>query len=293
MPQAKPTSWRSARIILCALFLLVLTRAEAVLFYWTGDPTYHTDAPAGPLTNSGWQCQGQWGFFSGTVISSNCFITANHVGGTVGDAFVFRGVEYPTIASYQDAESDLRIWRVSGQFPAYAPLYTKNNERGKTAVVIGRGTQRGDEVRLNGKLKGWLWGSWDHVQRWGQNRIADVSYHGAGVGFLLRGSFDAGANRNEADLSSGDSGGALYIKDGKFYKLAGINHGVDGPFNTTNSDSGFEAAIFDLRGLYVPDNNGGWMLVPSQGGRVPGSFYSTRISSRISWITNVLATPAP
>jgi hypothetical protein len=293
--ERKPTpSWRGAAgPFLCAIWLLGVSRAEAVLFYWTGDTNYNTTAPTGTLTNSGWQYQGEWGIFNGTVISSNCFITANHVGGTVGKSFIFRGVEYPTIASYPDTESDLAIWRVAGTFPIYAPLYTKRNEQGKTAIVIGRGTQRGEELRLKGKLKGWLWGPWDNVQRWGQNRITDVVYGGPGVGFLLRASFDAGANRNEADLSGGDSGGAIFIKDGKYYKLAGINHGVDGPYYSTNAEPGFDAALFDQRGFYISDNNGGWVPISLRGGKMPGRFYATSISARASWITSVTSAAAP
>ena len=50
--------------------------AAAVLFYSTGDPTYTTSAPAKTLKNSGWQYQGLWAGFNGTVIGPDCFIGA-------------------------------------------------------------------------------------------------------------------------------------------------------------------------------------------------------------------------
>jgi hypothetical protein len=264
--------------------------AHAVLFYSTGDPSHNTNAPTGALTNSGWQYQGAWSTFNGTVISSNAFITAKHVGGSVGDLFTFQGVQYITTAAVESPDSDLRIWRVAGQFPVFAPLYTKSTENGKNVVVIGRGTQRGAEVRLNNRLKGWQWGPPDGVQRWGQNRVSGIFQAGTGIGDVLRASFNAGG-RNEAHLSAGDSGGAMFVKDGKVWKLAGINYAVEGPYNSTNSGAGFDAAIFDLRGLYVTDGGAGWHLF--SGKPITGNFYATRISSHVNWITNVLATPAP
>jgi hypothetical protein len=172
----------------------------------------------------------------------------------------------------------------------FAPLYTKSSENGKNVTVFGRGTQRGAEVRINNRLKGWEWGAGDGVQRWGQNKISGVFQGGPEIGEVLRASFNAGG-RNEAMLSAGDSGGAVFIKDGKIWKLAGINYAVEGPYNRTNSGAGFNAALFDLRGLYVTDGGTGWQLF--SGKPITGNFYATRVSANVSWITNVLAMPSP
>jgi len=274
----------------CAGLLLLLAQpARCVLFYSTGDPAFNTNAPTRSLTNSGWQYQGAWVGFSGTVISSNCFLTAKHFGGAIGAAFTFQGTDYLTTASYDDPASDLRILRVAGQFPISAQLYAKRNERGKNFVVIGRGTPRGNEVRLNNKLKGWLWGPGDGIQRWGVNRVRAILDGGPALGELLYANFVAGGGRNHADLSAGDSGGAVFIKDGKLCKLAGINYAVDGPYNTTNSGAGFDAALFDRRGLYQETAPGTWTLVPQRGAKQPGGFYATRVSSRLDWINGILA----
>jgi hypothetical protein len=293
----KPERFRLAhRAMDCLFWCLVLLSSvcpsEAVLFYSTGDPAHNTNAPTGVLTNSGWQYQGAWSTFSGTIIGSNSFITAKHVGGAVGDSFTFQGVEYPALAYYDDPDSDLRIWRVSGQFNAFAPLYSKRDERGKYLVVIGRGTQRGAEVRLKNKLRGWQWGLGDSVQRWGQNRVGSLLDGGPGTGDLLRAAFDAGAGRNEAELSAGDSGGAVFIKDGRTFKLAAINYAVDGPYDMTSSGEGFTAALFDQRGFYTQNQSGTWTLVSGPAWS-PGGFYATRISSHITWIKSILALPSP
>src|SRR5262249_16904271 len=151
-------------------------------------------------------------------------------------------------------------------------------------------TQRGAEVRINNRLKGWEWGPGDNVQRWGQNKVSGILQGGPEIGEVLRASFNAGG-RNEATLSAGDSGGAVFIKDGKIWKLAGINYAVEGPYNRTNNGAGFDAALFDLRGLYVTDGAGGWQLF--SGKPITGNFYATRISSHVTWINSVLATPGP
>ena len=289
---SSPVRRAAAALLLNLALFLSVPHGWAVLFYSTGDPSYNTNAPTTrSLTNSGWQYQGGWGQFSGTVISSNCFITAKHVGGSVSNSFWFQGQSYPALAFYDNPDADLTIWRVAGTFPTNAPLYTRTNERGKSLVVIGRGTQRGDELRLNNRRKGWQWGAMDHLQRWGQNRVSGIVDGGTGFGELLRAAFKAGGGRNEADLSGGDSGGAVFIKDGKAYKLAGINFSVDGPYNTTNSGTGFEAALFDQRGFYRQTTNGDWILLPHLGS-IAGGFYATRISSHTNWINSILSQPA-
>jgi hypothetical protein len=276
-------------VVVVLLLLAQAMGAGAVLFYVTGSPSYNTNAPGRSFTNSGWQYVGHWGGFTGTAISSNFFITAKHVGGNVGEPFVFRGVAYPTTASYLDTNTDLALWRVAGVLSPVAPLYTKPNERNKGMVLIGRGTQRGAEVRVNGVLKGWQWGESDGVQRWGRNIVNGIVAGGQGEGDVLRATFNKPGVASEGQLSSGDSGGPVFIKDGRFWKLAGVNYAVDGPFNTTNSGTGFEAAIFDARGLYV-ETTTGWTLV--QGPTpVRSSLYATRISSRAAWIQSIISQP--
>ena len=101
---------RFRRLVVVLTVLLSTFAAEpahAVILY--AKRLRNTTAPNGPLASSGWQWEGNWGAFLGTPISKNYFITAEHIGGTVGDAFVFNGRRYYTTATYDDPQSDLQI----------------------------------------------------------------------------------------------------------------------------------------------------------------------------------------
>lgn len=68
--------------------LLAAGPARGVVVYGgTGRNTSPGGAPAG----SGWQYEGKWGSFLGTPISPNLFITAGHVGGSIGQSFTYNG----------------------------------------------------------------------------------------------------------------------------------------------------------------------------------------------------------
>jgi len=284
---------RDSRLRLLGLGLSITLAAtaptQAVILYGTGDPTANTTAPAGALVNSGWQYEGQFGGFLGTAIASNYFITAKHIGGTVGQSFILNGVAYTTTAVFPDPSSDLQIWQIAGTFPTHAPLYSgaPGSEVNLSLVVFGRGTQRGSAVNVGSDphLGGWLWGSSDGVERWGTNFIASIE-NDPTYGGLLRAPFDATGGLNEAHLSAGDSGGGVFVFNGDTsqWELAGINLAVDGPFSTSpNGTNPFDAAMFDTSGLFVQDDQGKWVTSPN-----PSAFYATEIAAREGFIDSVV-----
>jgi hypothetical protein len=274
-------------LLAASLFFIATSQVNAVVLYRT--PTRNTSAPSGTLYNSGWQWEGKWGSFSGTPIAPNYFITAGHVGGGVGQTFTFNWKNYSTIGMWDDPNSDLRIYKVNGTFPTYAPLYTQPWEIGKQLVVIGRGSQRGTEVRANNELKGWKWGYADGIQSWGENVVSSAVNGGAGSGSLLQFTFSrVNGMYNEAELTGGDSGGGVFIKDGTTWKLAGINKSVESWFSTNGAwGSGFNASAFDAGGLYY-GGDGHWSLIPNNYADIQASSYATRISSNMTWIRSVL-----
>jgi len=256
---------------------------SAAIFYGTGDPTYHTSVSPSDPAYVPWQYEGNWGSFLGTAVGPRSFITANHVGGSVGQGFSFQGSTYTTVASYLCPGTDLRIWQVDRDFSQYAPIYRGNDEVGQSLVVIGRGTQRGSAVMVNGQPQGWYWGAADGVQRWGENTVASAGTI-PGYWQMISATFDANAGVDEAHLSSGDSGGGVFIQSGGTWELAGINYAVDGPYRLTSGGANFNGAIFNQNGLYDTANQ------PLSG---PGSFYATRISSYQGWIDGIVAVPEP
>lgn len=272
-----------------------------MIFYATGDPSFNTTAPTGALAGSGWQYQGMFGSSLGTPIAPNYFMTVGHIGGVVGQEFVFNGVSYPTTAVFDDPNTDLRIWSVCGSFPNYAPLYTASGEVGKSTVVFGRGTVRGDAVTSTNlgviKTHGWLWGGSDAVMRWGENTVTrvlsgDPLLGERTIGELLVATFDANSGPNECQFSNGDSGGAMFINDGGTWKLAGINYSVSPPYNRSNTGDGFYAAMFDEGGFYTMSGNQ-WVLNPDVPAAQPGSLYCIRVSARVAWINTIIASAAP
>jgi len=261
----------------------------AVIFFSTSDPIHNTTAPTGALAGSGWQWVGSWAGYQGTPVGPHHFLTARHVGGNAGEAFVLDGVSYTTVASFDDPQSDLRIWEVSGTFTSWAPLYRNGDEVGKPLIAFGHGLTRGAEVRdiATNSLRGWLWGGSDGKLRWGLNRVEAVKNLGSYWGAVLYATFDESGGANEAHLALGDSSGPIFIIDGAGWKLAGIAAVVDAFFNTTNTGAGFNAAIFDSRGLYC-GTPARWKLVAGST-PIPSGFYATRISARTAWIEGVVS----
>ncbi|MES2466363.1 MAG: hypothetical protein V4675_03590 [Verrucomicrobiota bacterium] len=258
--------------------------AGAVIFLETDDPLHNTTTPG---DNSGWQYEGKFGDFLGVPIAPYFFITAKHIGGGIGNVLDFHGDSYTVIASHPSPTTDLQIWEVdhSKPFPTFAPLASAAGDTMTTATVIGRGTQRGVPVTVGEVLKGWKWGSSDHVQRWGRNEVEGVLPGGPGIGELLFCNFNAQALPDECHLSVGDSGGGMFVLENGLWRLAGVHYSVEGPFRHDSSETPFDSALFDTGGLEA--QNGGWMLVPDGDEDVPSGFLSSRISSSLAWIRSV------
>lgn len=283
----RPMTKTGRCLLATALLCLAGTEGKAVILYSTGTTTANTTAPGGLFADSGWQFQGEWlNNFTGTPISPNCFITAVHVGGNIGSIFTFQGQDYTTDDWADIPGTDLRIWRVTGTFSTYAPLYTKTDELGKTLTMFGRGTQRSSAITRpsNGQQIGWGWGGSDGVLRWGTNSVATVD------SLYLTGNFSSAGTTFEATLSNGDSGGGIFIKDTDgVWKLAGINFAVDGPFKFSTGDTNsFNGAIYDATGLFAQDDQGAF--VPVSGA---SSFYASRISVNAAAIQEITGVPEP
>lgn len=278
---------RFVRFALCAALMLSFSSPASAIIL-AAKEARNTRAPTGVIKGSGWQYQGQWGNFLGTPIQRQYFITAGHIGGNVGDPFVYNGVAYNTVATYNDPLTDLQIWKVDGIFSDWARLYKKNGEAGQGVVIFGRGTARGAEVNVNGQLKGWLWGEEDHVQSWGKNLLIGPVSSTTDAGEKIADAriywkFDRNGVGHEGTISSGDSGGGVFLRDNGLWVLAGINHSAEATFSLPGSGEIQKGAILDAGGLQSGDT-----LIPDTLSDNPTRAYATRISPRLPWIVDVL-----
>jgi hypothetical protein len=289
--EMKRCCWKAVAMGCC--LLSGVGSVESVVFFSSGDPQYNTTAPTGSLADSGWHLQGDAS--PGVPIAPNFFITATHVGGKSGDVFTFRGTEYRMTVQFEHPDADITIWQVEGAFPQYAQIYTLNDEVGKQLVVFGRGIKRGEEVRLNGMLKGWAWGGSDGILRWGENVVAGISdIEGrpatADTKFqLLRADFDPNGGPNEAHLAGGDSGGGVFIQDHDgVWKLAGITRAANHQYSTTELGEAFDATLFDESGYYEGEAGKREYHPDDPSLSQPGSFFATRLSIYVPWIESII-----
>jgi hypothetical protein len=311
------TGGYTARLTATATLLVLSSQASAVLLYSSnvrnttapGSLTNNSGAwtPGGPddprrLLNSGWQWTGSFGAFSGIAIGSQYFVTAKHAG-AIASTINVNGVNYTIDTNFNipntqywkdDPNTDLRIFKITGTFASFAPLYseTPGSEIGRRLVAIGRGTQRGAEVRVNGELKGWKWGPIDGVMSWGEN-VVTGRFNQAGFGQLMYFDFDRDGGPNECALSDHDSSGGVFIQSGGQWKLAGVSLAVDGPWHLDVAGSPgpqFDGSMFDAGGLWIGSANPQYIDETIQDN--PGSSYATMISPNLSWINSVIGAGA-
>lgn len=169
-----PSQLRIAVVLFfCAGLLPWASPARAIILY--SSPNRNETVDTSSIAYPAWQLEGQFAGFIGTPIASQYFITAKHIipGNLAANPIVFQSQSYQIDTSYAsggvrlDPNSDLAIVKIQEAFPTFANLYTGNQEVGKTMVVIGRGTQRGGDVVVDGQPQGWYWGAADGVQSWG------------------------------------------------------------------------------------------------------------------------------
>jgi hypothetical protein len=299
---------RACSTLVCLGLAFAAARVEAVIV--TGSLGNNTSAPTDPALAVRWGQVGlfrpTWGpdGFLGTPIAPTLFITAKHIQGFVGDTFTLSGTTYTTIARFADSSSDLAIWQVSGTFPQdkIVPLYKSPTIPANAPLyAFGVGAARGTTVTGSAfgggtELKGWRWGAYNPaspVQSWGTNTLEGV-YSLGSAGLQLGFTFSAGVSDDEGTLAYGDSGGPVFIQQSGVWRLAGINYSVESPFNTTNTGGGFNAAVFDVGGLYYRNTPTTWAYQSPAATDSPAFAFSTSTTARLAWINGVIVSvPEP
>ena len=209
------------RLLLFTLTLLLAVPAEALILD-SGDGQGNTSPPA---DDPGWAHVGRVTGPTGIYLGNGWMLTANHV--VVSDPEI-GGVIYPvvpgSVVQLQNPDTslaDLKIFRIdpSPRLPLLRiRSTTPANNTNLTFVAIG--LSRGAATSWG--AGGYLWGSFGG-KRWGTNKVAGTANIGT-LAFTTNFTkiVGGGGSANEAQGADGDSGGAVFIKNGITWELAGV-----------------------------------------------------------------------
>ncbi len=177
-----------------------------------------------------------WGYLAGrgnysaVYLGERWILTAGHVG--VGDVEI-RGTRYRAL---RDTEIDLRTGFHSADLVLFRlrddpklpplPLSSTRAAVGEQALLLGFGRGAGEPLRWRGK-PGRYWDQAPPTLRWGRNRVSRVALrigsHGGYYTETFAHRFDPGPGGNaESQAAQGDSGGAVFLRRGDGWELAGI-----------------------------------------------------------------------
>jgi hypothetical protein len=194
------------------------------------DGTGNTSAPA---DDPGFANVGRIGGLTAVYIGDGWVLTAWHVG--TADVLL-EGVTYrAVIASSRRLKTDgvdpadLIMFQIESD-PGLPFLPIAMDPPSGEVLMIGRGKNRGDPTNWNppgpGSYNGWLWGLGATI-RWGTNQVKDVSLESTAGGRSVVFTVDFtenGGTTYECQVATGDSGGAVFSKNGSLWELTGIHH---------------------------------------------------------------------
>ena len=204
-----------------------------------------------PADDPGWNNVGAIGVGGGVYIGYGWVLTANHVGS--GDGITLGGVKYPMLpgtgrqltnagAAGKSALTDLFMFQIAKPSLSLPFIHVASTApaNGETVTMIGRGRlQQANPTYwdINDSSNPWVWTETTEAlsneagfktdgtksMRWGTNAIDDRGWFKVGVDVLGLGTtFDPYVSTNEAQVVSGDSGGAVFVKQAGAWNLAGI-----------------------------------------------------------------------
>ena len=204
-----------------------------------------------PADDPGWGNVGGIGVGGGVYIGYGWVLTANHVGS--GDGITLGGVKYAMLpgtgqrltnagAAGKTALTDLYMFRIATPSVSLPFIHVASTApaNGDTVTMIGRGRlQQANPTywNIDDSSPTWVWTETtaelaneagfktDAAQsmRWGTNVIDDRGWFNVGVDVLGIGTtFDPSTSTSEAQVVSGDSGGAVFVKQAGNWNLAGI-----------------------------------------------------------------------
>ena len=270
------------------LFAMLQTDVSAVIIS-SGDGTGNTSAPA---DDPGWSNVGARGSLSGVYLGNRWVLTGFHVG---AGSLTLGGTTYAAEAGTSvrltnptglglSTDTDLMMYRLSTDpvLPSLT-ISSTNPASGTDLVLIGNGRDRAltktfwsddginpwsETVEAGSDRAGFKWGA-GNAMRWGENAIADSGGNvlvniNAGFGNVLSlfTVFDEAGKTHEAHAATGDSGGAMFLKNGASWELAGIILAVSSFTNQPGSTAVFGNGTFAASLPVYRDQINAIMAVP-------------------------------
>ncbi len=232
----------------CALALFVPAAAHGVII----DSTTGTGNTTAPSDNPGWANVGTVANGSAVYLGNRWAITATHVwtGPTTFSGTTYQNVPGSEItlsnngAAGRTAYTDLVLYQLASDpgLPALT-IATATPTNGSAVTMIGAGRDRGAFTTWNvntgtspwvwtvsgsnPNAGGYQWGS-TRTMRWGTNAIEGAGWITYTIdtpksAYVVQSTFnDFVGNSSEAQAAPGDSGGAVFHKNGSTWELAGI-----------------------------------------------------------------------
>lgn len=193
----------AAAMLPAVALLAVASSANALIL--NGGPSIRPDASYVGTFNGG----------TAVAVGPREIITAAHVGGGKGDRFWLGGVGYRVTSTITSDTADLMRVTVDRDLPGYYEIADSHAKKGARLIVAGFGVTV-DSYSKNG----YTWSD-ERAEMWGYNKL-DAARDGH-----LWFKFDKKGGTQEAVLTPGDSGGAVFVSgpNGEL-KLVGINRGL-------------------------------------------------------------------
>jgi hypothetical protein len=237
---------RRATFWLWALMLLAgVARSQALIVFGSDE----SDNLLAPLDGAPWKYVARLdqNNASGVYLGNGFLLTANHV--NVPATALINGGTYLIDTAYAPLQidgADIKLLRILGdpQLAALSLIQPGATGLNKASTIIGWGVGKGFTV-IN---QGWNWSDdSSRAQRWGTNTTLPDYFVSNNQSYLLT-TFDRLQGSEEAAVTLGDSGSALFQKFGSKWELAAITSSVE-----TGGQS-----LYDhdpLRLLDQPDHN--------------------------------------
>lgn len=254
MPRKGQSGWRLRWMAVFAVFAVLILPAHALVVAGVA----LSDLTSAPADDPGWANVGNNGVYLGNFGGEFWVLTARHVG---AGSITFGSSTYGAVANSSvivknsdNSNTDLLLFRISSDpgLPTL-DLASSHPNAGSVVTTIGDGSSGGAtqlfwSVNTNGNTTGstsganWSWTLLPDAtgsnasgyaysgsgKRYGFNTLDSLSTYNVGTGLTTAYVADFDAIVGESQGAPGDSGGAVFFKNGSNWELVGIMGAVAG-----------------------------------------------------------------